>query len=150
MSEMYKVLGEKNYKVLLADVTCADPVAVSCAPGNGVLTAGTVLYRNENGFYAPATATEAVDTNMLVILGENVDTTGVTSEDGVVAETAAAYRAGRFARSAVKLANDTDVTAAAELALRKMGIYLEAVNGDADFSNVVAEEENEEENNAEE
>jgi len=71
---LYEVIGTNNPTYLLADPQGADKMAIPCKPGNGVIGRGTVMYRGADGMWLPASAAEAVDTNMLAVLDETVDT----------------------------------------------------------------------------
>ena len=135
---MYETIGEKTYANLLADPQGADLIAIPCEPGNGIVTAGTVMYKKESGMWAPAASAEAVATNQLAVLNETVNTAGATTEGGTIAEDAAAYRAGRLIAGMVKLAAGATLTAAAVLALRNQGIFLDQKVGTEAFNNVKA------------
>lgn len=128
---MYEVIGTNNPEYLLADPNGADLIAIPCKPGNGKITRGTIMYRGSDGMYLPATAAEAVDTNDLVVLDENVDTDANAS----IAEDARAYRAGRLIAGKVTLKDGAELTAAVQLALRKQGIVFDQMVSTETFNN---------------
>lgn len=130
---LYSVIGTNNPAYLQADPQGADIIAIPCKPGNGVVNRGTIMYRDTDGMYAPAAAANAVDTKMLVVLDETVD----TSANATVAEDARAYRAGRLLADKVTLAAGAAVTADVALVLRKQGIVLDQMVGTAAFDNEV-------------
>lgn len=132
MSKMYDVIGTSKVNYLLADPEGADVITIPCMPGNGTIARGTVMYRMDNGMYAPASASEAVATKSLVVLDEETD----TSADATIAENARAYRAGKLIASRVKLKSDAALTAAVTLVLRQQGIVLKQMAGEAsEFNN---------------
>lgn len=134
MSELYGVVGTKDYTNLLADPQGADVIAIPCEPGNGDIPAGTVMYRKTTGLYAPAASAQITTDNMLVVLGEDVKT-GAAIVPGSVAEDAKAYRAGRFIDGAVVLAANSPLTAAHKVVLRLEGIVFGVKEGTATFDN---------------
>ena len=138
MSAMYDVIGTQAYVNLLADPQGADVISIPCEPGNGDITMGTVMYRKASGLYAPAAAANAVATNQLVVLGENV-ATGTAPASGVVAvaEDAAAYRAGIFVDGAVKLAAVAALTDAIKVVLRGQNIVFDKKESVETFDNTV-------------
>ena len=139
MSELYSVAGTSIPDQLLADPQGADVIAIPCKPGNGAIVRGTVMYREASGLYSPAAAANVVETNMLVVLNENVDTGAApASGDKAVAEDAAAYRAGRFIDGRVKLAGDAALTDAHKVILRKQGIVFDVKEQTATFDNTVS------------
>lgn len=129
---MYKVIGNSEPTEILAGMENCQSAAIPCAPGAGILTIGTVMYRGENGMYSAAGAAEAVSANYLVVLKETVDT-GVTGT-GVVA---GAYLCGELLKKAVHLKDGAELTAANILALRNQGIVLKVDAGAAEFENTV-------------
>ena len=131
MAELYSTVGTSNPTYLLADPQGADKIAVSMEPGNGVVKRGTVIYRKDTGFWAPAAAAQAVITNQLAVLDEAVD----TNADAKIAEDAAAFRAGRMIYGTVKLAAGAAVTAAVEVVLRAQGIVFDRMVSTATFNN---------------
>jgi hypothetical protein len=135
---MYDVIGTQAYVNLLADPQGADVISIPCEPGNGDITMGTVMYRKASGLYAPAAAANAVATNQLVVLGENV-ATGTAPASGVVAvaEDAAAYRAGIFVDGAVKLAAGAALTDAIKVVLRGQNIVFDKKESVETFDNTV-------------
>lgn len=135
---MYEIVGKNNPTYLLADPQGADVIAIPCEPGNGTVKRGTVMFRKATGLWAPAATENAVITNQLAVLDETVDTTGVDGGTATIAEDAKAYRSGRFIRGKVTLANDAEVTAAAEVVLRAQGIVLNQMAGTGTFNNTVA------------
>lgn len=132
---MYEVIGVNNPSYLLADPQGADKMAIPCKPGNGVIGRGTVMYRAADGMWLPASAAEAVDTNMLAVLDETVD----TDQNATIAEDAAAYRAGRLIAGKVTLKDGAALTAAVQLALRKQGIVFDQMVSTETFTNTVGE-----------
>ena len=138
MSAMYDVIGTQAYVNLLADPQGADVISIPCEPGNGDITMGTVMYRKASGMYAPAAAANAIATNQLVVLGENV-ATGTAPASGVVAvaEDAAAYRAGIFVDGAVKLAAGAALTDAIKVVLRGQNIVFDKKESVETFDNTV-------------
>lgn len=131
---LYKKIGESNPTYLLSDPQGADKIAISCTPGNGVINRGTLMYREDTGMYAPATAADVVATKSLVVLDETVDTDANAS----IAEDAAAYRAGRMITGKVLLKDGSTPDAAAALVLRQQGIVLNHMMDTApDFNNEV-------------
>lgn len=128
---MYEVIGTNNPEYLLADPNGADLIAIPCKPGNGKINRGTVMYRGVDGMWLPASAAEAVDTNMLAVLDESVDTTA----SATVAEDARAFRAGRLIAGKVTLKDGAELTAAVQLALRKQGIVFDQMVGTGTFTN---------------
>lgn len=128
---LYEVIGTNNPEYLLADPNGADLIAIPCKPGNGKINRGTVMYRGTDGMWLPASAAEAVDTNMLAVLDESVDTTA----SATVAEDARAFRAGRLIAGKVTLKDGAELTAAVQLALRKQGIVFDQMVGTGTFTN---------------
>ena len=117
MSKLYDVIGSTGYANLLSDPQGADVIAINCEPGNGVVPAGTVMYRTATGLYKPAASAQITTSYMLVVLGETVDT-GTELDGETVAEEAKAYRAGMFIDGAVFLASKNALTAAHKVVLR--------------------------------
>ncbi|MBQ8708511.1 MAG: hypothetical protein IJ523_10530 [Succinivibrionaceae bacterium] len=137
MSSLYETIGTKNYKNLLAEPN-GDPIAIPCKPGNGSLAIGTLMYREASGMYSPAAAAQAIDANMLVVLGEDVDTgSAPASGETAVAEDALAYRAGTFIEGTVKLAAGAALTAAIKVVLRKQNIVFDQDTTAVEFDNTV-------------
>ena len=134
---MYEVIGTNNPEYLLADPNGADLIAIPCEPGNGKINRGTVMYRGQDGMWLPATATEAVDTNSLVVLDESVD----TDANATIAEDARAYRAGRLIAGRVTLKDSAELTDAVQLVLRKQGIVLDQMACTETFDNEVKTQE---------
>lgn len=128
---LYEVIGTNNPEYLLADPNGADLIAIPCKPGNGKINRGTVMYRGADGMWLPASSAEAVDTNMLAVLDESVDTTA----SATVAEDARAFRAGRLIAGKVTLKGGAELTAAVQLALRKQGIVFDQMVGTGTFTN---------------
>ena len=95
MSELFDIIGTAADFNLLADPQGADPIAVSVEPGNGKIGRGTLLYRKASGMYAPAASGQISTSYNVVVLNEDVDS-GDTVAAAPVAETVAAFRAGRF------------------------------------------------------
>ena len=121
MERLFETIGTSEIKDLLANGD-ATPVSVSMEPGNGIVPYGTVIYRKDGVLYAPAAAANVKETSELLVLRDNVDTTGSET----VAAAAAAYERGTFKAGAVKIADGSGgfspVTAAQALILRKQGI----------------------------
>jgi len=130
---MYEVIGTNNPTYLLADPQGADKMAIPCKPGNGVIGRGTVMYRGADGMWLAASAAEAVDTNMLAVLDETVD----TDANATIAEDAAAYRAGHLIAGKVTLKDGAALTAEVQLVLRKQGIVFDQMAGTETFANTV-------------
>ena len=128
---LYEVIGTNNPEYLLADPNGADLIAIPCKPGNGKINRGTVMYCGADGMWLPASSAEAVDTNMLAVLDESVDTTA----SATVAEDARAFRAGRLIAGKVTLKDGAELTAAVQLALRKQGIVFDQMVGTGTFTN---------------
>ncbi len=121
MDKLFETIGTSEIKDLLANGE-ATPVAVSMEPGNGIVPYGTVIYRKSGVLYAPAAAANVKETAELLVLRDNVDTSG----SATVAVAAAAYEKGTFKAGAVKIADGnggfSPVTAAQAIILRKQGI----------------------------
>ena len=128
---MYEVIGKNDPEYLLSDPQCADVIAISCEPGNGVVKRGTVMYRKTSGMYAPAASANVTASNMLAVLDESVD----TDANKAIAEDARAYRGGRLIYGKVTLANDAALSAANIAALRGQGIVLDQMDTAAAFAN---------------
>ena len=134
---LYETIGTNNPSYLLADPQGVDVIAIPCEPGNGIVKRGTIMYRKETGLWAPAAAENAIAANQLAVLDETVNTAGVAATGATIAEDARAYRAGRFIRGKVTLANDAAVTASAEVVLRTQGILFDQMVGNGTFKNTV-------------
>lgn len=134
---LYETVGTSNPNELLAKVEGIDKIAIPCEPGNGIVSRGTVMYRKASGLWAPAAEANAVITNQLAVLGENVDTTGVVSGTKTIAETAAAFRAGHFISGKVTLANAAALTAAVITVLRAQGIVFDPMVSTTGFDNSI-------------
>lgn len=136
MSDLYEVIGTKEYKNLLANPTGAEVIAVAMLPGKGVVKAGTVLEQNSSTLlWEPAASGHISTSYMLAVLGEDVDTGAPSS---TLAIDAKAYRAGTFVDGAVKYDNSgvlTALTAAHKLALRFQNIVFTAKESTADIDN---------------
>lgn len=132
---LFRTIGTSEPTVLIARPDGLDPVSVPLYPTEGTYKPGTLLYRNANGFYAPAAAAQAIDANMLVVLGEEI----TVAADETVAPAVQAYRAGCFVDGAVKLAEDAALTPAIKVTLRKQNItFLPMADPTADdFNNEV-------------
>ncbi len=128
---LYEVIGTNNPEYLLADPQGADIIAVSCEPGNGTVKRGTVMYRKDNGMYAPADTGNVTASNMLVVLDESVN----TNANMAVAEDARAYRAGRLIYGKVTLASDAALSAANIAVLRGQGIVFDRMDTAETFAN---------------
>lgn len=136
--ELYGTIGTQTYSNLLADPQGAETISVPIEPGNGAVTRGTLLYRKATGLYAPAAAAQAIDTNMLAVLNENIDTGSAPgSGEKAVAMDAPAYRSGRFVDGAVTLAAGATLTAAIKVTLRKQNIVFDKDDSVASFTNEV-------------
>ena len=137
--ELYGKIGEKNPEYLLADPQGAEPIGIPCTPGQGVVKRGTVMFREDRGMYSPAASANVVNTNMLVVLSETVDTgSAPASGETAVAENAAAYRAGRFIDGKVFLTGDAALTAAHKVVLRQQGIVFNPMESTATFTNTAS------------
>lgn len=131
---LFRKIGESNPTVLIARPDGLDPVSLPLYPTPGTYAAGTLLYRMSTGFYAPAGASDAVTSNMLAVLGEEV----VVEQGETVAPAVMAYRAGCFVDGAVKYDNSgtaTAVTAAMKVVLREQNIVFLPIAGGAEFDN---------------
>lgn len=138
MSTLYGTVGKKEFKNLLADPQGADIISIPCTPGNNSVSAGTVMFREENGMYSPATSDKVTASNMLVVLKEDVDTGAKPgSSVEVTAEDAAAYRAGRFIDGAVTLASDAALEKSHKVILRQQGIVFNVKETVDTFENKV-------------
>lgn len=119
MTELYKNIGQSVPETLEAGGGKTDSFLME--PGNGIVKHGTVLYRKETGFYAPAAAGNIDTGNSLVVLVEDTD----TDADLNVANPAAAYYEGLLLAKDVVLSDGvTTLTAAQAHILRKQGIIL--------------------------
>ena len=134
MSDLYTKIGEFGYTNLLADPLGADAIGIPCAPGNGEIPAGTVMYRDGNGLYAPAGSGQISTSYYLVVLAENVDTGAAITGDSVAPD-AKAYRAGIFVDGAVKLASNGTLTAAHKVVLKLNGIVFDQKESTSTFDN---------------
>jgi len=134
MSEMYKVVGTSTPTALLEDPQGAEAIAVPMKPGQGTVAAGTVIYRDADGFWNGAAAANIVGTNMLAVLAEDVD----TDVSETVAEDAAAYRSARLIDGKVKDKTGTAVTAAHKVILRQQNLVLKPDTSAAVFDNTVS------------
>ena len=142
MDKLYEVLGESNVKDLL--VGRGVPVAISMAPGSGVIPAGTVIYRDKSSLlYARATSTQMDGTYDLLVLRDDVD----ISTNAGIAVAAAAYEEGDFKAGTLKVWDSGEsayvaVTAAQALILRQQNINLVPFDdwrkSDVEFDNRVA------------
>ena len=95
MEQLFGTVGTKNPSYLLKNNGGEDAeakVTISVEPGNGTIPAGAVMYRKSGVIYAPAAAANIAATNNLVVLENDVDTTGSET----VATAAAAFRKGTF------------------------------------------------------
>ena len=129
---LYETVGTASYVNLLADPNHAQKLTVPVAPGQATLTKGTVLYRGANGMYSAAATAQVTDSNYLVVLAEDVDTT----VSATIAEDADAFRAGVFIDGKVKLAAGAALTAAHKVVLREQGIVFSPDTNAAEFNNV--------------
>lgn len=136
MADLYKTIGQKTEKNLLADPN-AEKIVVPLLPGQGELSAGTLIYRDSTGYWKPAATSQVSTSYELAVLGEDIDT---GSDDAAVAEDAVAYRAGRFVYANVVYYNTSasrydNVTDAMKLALRLEGIKFDKATLDGEFDN---------------
>ena len=136
MADLYKSIGQKTEKNLLADPQGAEKIVVPLLPGKGELSAGTLLYRNSAGYWEPAATAQVSTSYELAVLAEDVD----TGNGAAVAEDGIAYRAGRFVYENVVYYNTSgskydNVTAAMKLALRLEGIKFDKTTLDEEFDN---------------
>lgn len=142
MDNLYEVLGQSTVKDLLAGRGKA--VAISMAPGSGIIPAGTVIYRDKSTLlYARATSTQMDGTYDLLILRDSVD----ISTSAGIAVAAAAYEEGDFKAGTLKIWDSGDsayvaVTAAQALILRQQNINIVPFDDwrkdDVEFDNRVA------------
>ena len=133
MSEIYEVIGTSAYEPLLCDPAGGDVIAVAMLPGQGAATRGALICKADGGMWKPALSTDADGTKQLAVLAEDVNTG--TESVGVVAEDAAAYRAGRFIRGRVKFMDDDAIDAEIELVLRQQGIVFDPADDAPQFKN---------------
>ena len=136
MADLYKTIGQKTEKNLLADPN-AEKIVVPMLPGQGELSAGTLIYRDSTGYWKPAATSQVSESYELAVLGEDIDT---GSDAAAVAEDAIAYRAGRFVYANVVYYNTSaskydNVTDAMKLALRLEGIKFDKTTLDGEFDN---------------
>lgn len=117
---MYGKVAESKPGYLVAETGNESKIAINVAPGNAKVARGTVLYRQDSGIYAPATAADVTTTKYLVVLDEEVD----TALSDTVAQAAAAYRTGTFFTGKVVLKNGAELTNENIVALRNQGILL--------------------------
>ena len=134
MSELYSTIGSKSYANLLADPQGADKIAIPCRPGTGALKLGTLVSREANGLWSPASSAQLTASYLLAVLAEDVDT-GDSVGAGAVAPDAGAYRAGCFIDGAVKLASNGTVTEAHKVVLRLEGIVFDKTESTDTFQN---------------
>ena len=141
MSKLYDVIGAKNYTNLLADPQGADVIGINVKPGEGELAMGTLMVRGNDGLFAAAAAADITAEKFLVVLKEAVDAGASAApaegEDVVVAEDAAAYRAGCFIDGAVILKAGTALTDANKVILRGMNIVFDKKMSTGTFNNGV-------------
>lgn len=132
---LFRTIGTNETTALIARPDGLDPVSVPLYPTAGTYKPGTLLYRASNGFYKPAAAADAVTTNELAVLGEEI----TIAQGETIAPAVQAYRAGCFVDGAVKYDNSgtaTAVTAAMKVVLRKQNItFLPMADTAADFDN---------------
>lgn len=134
--ELYGKIGERNPEYLLADPQGAERIGIPCTPGKGAVKRGTVMFREANGMYSPAASADVVNTNMLVVLEEAVDTgSAPASGETAIAESAEAFRAGRFIDGKVFLAGDAELTADNKVVLRQQGIVFSPMVSTTTFDN---------------
>lgn len=140
MANLFKTVATKEMRNFLADLTGAVKEGVSMIPGNGVLKAGQVLYRDKTtGMYGPAAAAQMDGSFSLAVLNEDVDTTGVEGTTGTVAEDAVAWTRACFVGGAVFLKGadgNAPLTDAQKLVLRQQGIIFKPTVGTGTFDNV--------------
>lgn len=131
MSNLYGIIGTSTPEHLLSDLLNGHPIAVPMEPGNGTVKRGTVIYRKDSGLWAAAAAANVVNTNLLAVINEEIDT-----GTGSVAENAAAYQTGRFIDGKVTLAEDAELTAANKATLATVGIFFDqSAESAEDFNN---------------
>lgn len=119
MTELFNTIGRSVPETLEAGG--GKQTAVSMEPGNGTVKHGTVLYRNSNGFYAPAAAGNITENDILVVLVEDTD----TDKSDTVATPAAVYISGELLHKDVVLADGvTTLNAAQAHIMRKLGFIL--------------------------
>lgn len=135
---LYETIGTNNPTYLLASHVGTDIIAVAMEPGNGTVNRGTLIYRKETGFWAPAEAANVTAAYDLAVLDETVDTTGEVGEGKTVAENARAYRGGHFVSGKVTLKDGSAVTAAHKTVLRTQNIVFDQMAPGDDFNNSTA------------
>jgi len=132
--KLYEVIANSNPTHLLADPRGAEPIAIPCKPGNGVINRGVIMARGADGMFAPAAAADVTETAYLVVLNEAVN----TNENATIAEDAAAYRAGNFIDGYVTLKDGEALTDAHKVILRKQNIVFSQMAGAKTFNNATA------------
>lgn len=124
MENLFGTIGTHEPSYLLASNVLTDAIGISVEPGNGKIPAGTVMYRKSGSvLYAPATSSDIVVTNNLVVLRDDVD----SDLNAGVAAAAAAYRKAVFIAGKVLYYNSGDydpITAAHAIVLRMQGLEL--------------------------
>lgn len=115
---LFEKVGQFDYKELLAEAE-GTLQAVVLKPGGGDIARGTVLVRDEEGFYAPAAAAAIAPTAMMAVLSQDASTGDAASGEGIPAT---AYTKGVFLRGKLKLASDEEMTLAALAVLNNVGI----------------------------
>lgn len=123
MENLFGTIGTHAPSYLLASNYDADAISISVEPGNGTIPAGAVMYRKTGVLYAPAASANITDSNNLVVLRDDVDTT----TSATVAVAAAAYRRAKFIAGKVLVKNGADyeaISAAHAIVLRKQGMEL--------------------------
>lgn len=128
---MYATIGKWEPEYLLSDPQGAQVISIPCTPGNGTIQRGHIMKREANGMYAPAAASDIVNTNHLVVIDETVD----TNADAEISADARAYRTGRMIESKLLLSGGETLTAAHKLVLRQQGILTDVLMEDADDFN---------------
>ena len=134
---LYESIGTSTPEKLLAK-TDGVAITVNLTPGSGTIKRGTVIYKVANtGLWSPAAADQAVITNQLAIIDEEVDAAGTAATGKTIAATARAYIEGTFVDGTVKLTSNESLTAAVKTVLRAQGIKFAPVVGGASFENSV-------------
>lgn len=140
MSNLYETIRTSTPEHLLADPMNGHPIAVPMEMGNGEIARGTLLYRKDNGLWAPAATSNISSSYAFAVLNEKVDT-GVTADASAVAPVAAAYQTGRFIDGKVLYYNSSaseyqSVGAAQKQVLGLQGIFFDqSVESAVEFDN---------------
>lgn len=127
MSDLYGVIGQKDYSNLLYDPAGADVISIPMLPGKGKVPAGMIVVRDgSTGLWEPAGTSDIATNKMLAIMKEEADTGAPSSS---LAIDGAAYRAGCFVDGVATYDDSgtpTEITAAHKVVLRLQNIVFKA------------------------